>query len=243
MRQIALDIESTGLDPEQGHRVIEIAAIELLDRRPSGRYFHRYLQPDRAIDRGALEVHGITEADLADQPRFAEIAGDFLHFIEGAELLIHNAGFDLGFLDYELNLLAAPLGQRRILDACTVVDTLALARRMHPGQRNSLDALCKRYRIDTSRRKLHSARLDAELLAEVYLAMTGGQASLALAASAAPAPGNSSPGRHRAPLRVIRATAAELRAHRERLDALDESSGGTCSWRRLDFGAADTTGA
>ena len=244
MRQIALDTESTGLDPEQGHRVIEIGAVELLDRRSSGRHFHRYLQPDRAIDIGALEVHGIREADLKDQPRFGEVAGDFLRFVDGAELLIHNADFDLAFLDYELSLLADSLGQRRVRDTCAVVDTLALARRMHPGQRNSLDALCKRYRIDNSRRNLHSALLDAELLAEVYLAMTGGQVTLDLGASAgrAPTPSGPAPGARRSALRVIRASEAECRAHRERLDALDESSGGTCTWRRLTPEEADVPG-
>ena len=228
MRQIALDTESTGLELEQGHRVIEIGAVELVDRRFSGRRFHRYLQPDRAVDVGALEVHGITEAQLEGQPRFGEIACDFLGFVDGAELLIHNAEFDLGFLDYELSLLGNALGQRRMLDACTVVDTLALARRMHPGQRNSLDALCKRYRIDNSKRDLHSALLDAELLAEVYLAMTGGQTTLKLGTRAAPALRGPSPTRRAAALRVIRASEAELGAHRQRLDALDESSGGRC---------------
>ena len=236
MRQIALDTESTGLELEQGHRVIEIGAIELVDRRFSGRRFHRYLQPDRAVDIGALEVHGITEAQLEGQPRFGEIAGDFLSFVDGAELLIHNAEFDLAFLDYELSFLGDALGQRRMLDACTVVDTLALARRMHPGQRNSLDALCKRYRIDNSRRNLHSALLDAELLAEVYLAMTGGQTTLNLGArgaEAAPSLRGPAPARRTAALRVIRANETELGAHRQRLDALDESSGGDCIWRRL----------
>lgn len=235
MRQIALDTESTGLELEQGHRVIEIGAVELLDRRFSGRRFHRYLQPDRAVDIGALEVHGITEAQLEGQPRFGEIACDFLGFVDGAELLIHNAEFDLAFLDYEISLLGDARGQRRMLDACTVVDTLALARRMHPGQRNSLDALCKRYRIDNSRRNLHSALLDAELLAEVYLAMTGGQTTLNLGARAGPALTlrSPSPARRTAALRVIRANEAELGAHRQRLDALDESSGGICIWRRL----------
>lgn len=242
MRQIALDTESTGLDLEQGHRVIEIGAIELIDRRFSGRHFHRYLRPDRAIDTGALEVHGITEADLADKPRFGEIAGELLGFLEGAELLIHNAEFDLSFLDHELSLLGERGDFRRIRDDCTVVDTLTLARRMHPGQRNSLDALCKRYRIDNSRRDLHSALLDAELLAEVYLAMTGGQTSLNLGARAGPAPTSSTatPGGRRSALRVIRASEAEVRAHRQRLDALDESSGGRCVWKGLAPEAMDS---
>ncbi len=243
MRQIALDTESTGLELEQRHRVIEIGAVELIDRRLSGRHFHRYLQPDRAIDSGALQVHGITQAQLEDQPRFGEVAADFLSFVNGAELLIHNAEFDLAFLDYELGLLDDELGQRRMRDHCTVVDTLAFARRMHPGQRNSLDALCKRYGIDNSRRNLHSALLDAELLAEVYLAMTGGQTTLNLDArrEAAPGLGSPAPVRRTSAIRVIRATEAELEAHRERLDALDASSGGPCAFRRLTPETADST--
>ena len=245
MRQIALDTESTGLDPTRGHRVIEIGAIELIDRRPSGRHFHRYLQPDRDIDEGAREVHGISEADLKDQPRFEDVAEEFLQFIEGAELVIHNAEFDLAFLDYELGLLGDSRGQRCIRDTCTVLDTLSLARRMHPGQRNSLDALCKRYRVDNSRRDLHSALLDAELLAEVYLAMTGGQATLDLGSGAPPVlePRAPDPDRHRSGPRVIRATAAELDAHRRRLVAIDETSGGACLWRRLEPGAVEASGS
>ena len=245
MRQIALDTESTGLEPEQGHRVIEIGAIELIDRRFTGRRFHCYLQPDRAIDSGAFDVHGITESHLNDQPRFGEIAAELLSFVEGAELLIHNAEFDLAFLDYELSLLGNALGQRRMRDTCAVIDTLALARRVHPGQRNSLDALCKRYRVDNSRRNLHSALLDAELLAEVYLAMTGGQTTLKLGArseTAAALPDTASV-RRTSSLRVIRATETELRAHRQRLDALDEAVGGVCSWRRLDLEDLDSADA
>ena len=186
MRQIALDTESTGLDLASGHRLIEIGAIELVDRRLSGQRFHRRLQPDRAIDEGALQVHGIRAEDLVDQPRFGDIAAEFLRFIEEAELIVHNAEFDIAFLDHELGLLGGALGQRRIRDRCTVLDTLPLARRMHPGQRNSLDALCKRYQVDNSGRRLHSALLDAELLAEVYLAMTGGQVTLDLMSSQRP---------------------------------------------------------
>lgn len=236
MRQVVLDTESTGLDPDEGHRVIEIGAVELIDRRLSGRKFHHLLQPDRAIDAGAFEVHGITEAKLEDKPRFAEIADELLHFIEGAELVIHNAEFDIAFLDHELGLLGDARAHRRIADACSVLDTLALARKLHPGQRNNLDALCKRYRVDNSRRNLHSALLDAELLAEVYLAMTGGQVALALSAavSSAPSRDESDAGRSRAPLRVIRASTAEREAHRRRLLAIDDESGGTCLWRRLE---------
>ena len=153
MRQIVLDTESTGLDPDEGHRLIEIGAVELMDRRLSGRHFHQLLQPDRAIDAGAFEVHGITEAKLEDKPRFGEVADELLRFIEGAELVIHNAEFDIAFLDHELGLLGDSRAHRRIADACSVLDTLALARKLHPGQRNNLDALCKRYRVDNSRRE------------------------------------------------------------------------------------------
>ena len=236
MRQIVLDTESTGLDPDEGHRLIEIGAVELMDRRLSGRHFHRLLQPDRAIDAGAFEVHGITEAKLEDKPRFGEIADEFLRFIEGAELVIHNAEFDVAFLDHELGLLGDSRAHRRIADACSVLDTLALARKLHPGQRNNLDALCKRYRVDNSRRNLHSALLDAELLAEVYLAMTGGQVALELGAAASPARtrDESNASRSRAALRVIRASEAEREAHCRRLLAIDDASGGTCLWRRLE---------
>lgn len=236
MRQIVLDTESTGLDPDEGHRLIEIGAVELMDRRLSGRHFHQLLQPDRAIDAGAFEVHGITEAKLEDKPRFGEIADEFLQFIEGAELLIHNAEFDIAFLDHELGLLGDSRAHRRIADTCSVLDTLALARKLHPGQRNNLDALCKRYRVDNSRRNLHSALLDAELLAEVYLAMTGGQVALELGAAASPAliRDESNASRSRAALRVIRASEAEREAHRHRLLAVDEASGGACLWRRLE---------
>src|SRR5512137_1719927 len=178
MRQIVLDTETTGLEPELGHRIIEIGCIEVVNRRRSGRVFHRYLCPDREIDAGALQVHGLTEEFLKEQPRFAEIATELLEFLRGAELIIHNAPFDIAFLDAELARLAEPPG--RIGDHCQVLDTLQMARQMHPGQRNGLDALCKRYSIDNSHRELHGALLDAELLLEVYLAMTGGQGALTL---------------------------------------------------------------
>src|SRR5690606_12993840 len=176
MRQIVLDTETTGLETAQGHRIIEIGCVELIHRRPTNNYFHHYLQPDREIDEGALEVHGITNEFLRDKPRFADIVDEFIEFIRGAELIIHNAAFDIGFLDYELSLLDPPRG--KVTDFCTVVDSLLLARNMHPGQRNSLDALCKRYGIDNSQRELHGALLDARILADVYLAMTGGQTAL-----------------------------------------------------------------
>jgi DNA polymerase-3 subunit epsilon len=177
VRQIVLDTETTGLELAQGHRIIEIGCIELLHRRPSGRTWQRYLRPEREVEAGALAVHGISNEFLASQPRFAEVAAEFLEFIEGAELVIHNAEFDLGFLDAELARAGIA---RTIADSCRVLDTLTLARRLHPGQRNSLDALCKRYKVDNSGRDLHGALLDARILTDVYLAMSGGQAALSL---------------------------------------------------------------
>ena len=186
MRQIVLDTETTGLEVSDGHRLIEIGCVELMSRRPSGRHFHRYLNPEREIDVGATEVHGFTLDQLQSEPRFADIVEEFLAFVDGAELIIHNAPFDLGFLNAELARWCEAVRRKRIVieRQCSVVDTLALARSRHPGQRNSLDALCKRYGVDNSRRDLHGALLDAEILAEVYLAMTGGQSALELKESA-----------------------------------------------------------
>jgi len=181
VRQVVLDTETTGLEPELGHRVIEIGCIELVNRRDTGRRFHRYLCPDRPIEQGAWNVHGITSEFLADKPRFADVAEELLAFIDGAELIAHNAAFDVAFLDMELRRL--PREAPCVADRCRVMDTLALARQMHPGQRNSLDALCRRYSVDNSHRDLHGALLDAKLLANVYLAMTGGQGALTLGAS------------------------------------------------------------
>ena len=185
MRQIVLDTETTGLEPELNHRIIEIGCVELLNRRPTGRTFHRYLNPDREIDDGALAVHGISRTDLDGQPRFGEVADELLAFLAGAELVIHNAAFDVAFLEAELARL--PGEPRAVTALCQVLDTLALARELHPGQRNSLDALCKRYEVDNSARELHGALLDARILADVYLAMTGGQGALALVERDAPA--------------------------------------------------------
>jgi len=182
MRQIVLDTETTGLEPAAGHRVIEIGCVELVNRRPTQNRFHRYINPEREVDRGALEVHGIENEFLATQPKFAEIAHEFIEFVKGAELVIHNADFDVEFLNHELKRL--PDLPRQIRDCCGVLDTLALARRLHPGQRNSLDALAKRYNVDNSKRELHGALLDAQILAEIYLAMTGGQVSLSLESEA-----------------------------------------------------------
>ena len=236
MRQIVLDTETTGLEPEQGHRIIEIGCVELINRRLSGRHFHQYVRPDRRSDPAAFAVHGISDEVLADKPPFCEVAEEFLAFIDGAELIIHNAPFDVGFLNHELARLAdepPPIESR-----CGVLDTLALARELHPGQRNSLDALCKRYGVNNSTRELHGALLDAEILAEVYLAMTGGQATLDLSAATPAArgrgPNASGEAPPRGPLRVIRASDQELDAHRERLRAIDESSDGGCIWRQLE---------
>lgn len=178
MRQIVLDTETTGLDPAGGHRIIEIGAAEIVNRRLTGNVFHRYLNPDRDIDEGAVAVHGIRREDLETEPRFAEIADELLEFVSGAELIIHNASFDVGFIDHELSLMRHALPD--VAKHCTVLDTLAMARELHPGQRNTLDALCRRYAVDNSKRDLHGALLDANLLADVYLAMTGGQATLVL---------------------------------------------------------------
>ncbi len=231
MRQIVLDTETTGLDPAQGHRIIEIGCVEIVDRRLTGNRFHRYLNPEREIEEGAVRVHGITLEELRDKPRFADVADEFLDFVRGAELVIHNAEFDVGFLDHELARLGDGWG--RIADHCRVLDTLKLAREMHPGQRNSLDALCRRYGVDASRRELHGALLDAELLAEVYLAMTGGQAALTLEAGAPSAAGARAAAARgeRPPLRVIRASAEELEAHRRRMAAIEEASGGRAVWK------------
>ena len=235
MRQIILDTETTGLEPEQGHRIIEIGCIEVVNRRRSGRVFHRYLCPDRAIDPGALQVHGLTAEFLAGQPRFAEIAAELLEFLRGAELIIHNAPFDVAFLDAEFSRLPAPPG--RVADHCIVLDTLQMARQMHPGQRNGLDALCKRYSVDNSHRDLHGALLDADLLLEVYLAMTGGQGALTLDDRATSTQAESSVSRATRPegvLVVLRATADELAAHELMLQLLDKKSGGKTAWRKLE---------
>jgi DNA polymerase-3 subunit epsilon len=236
MRQVVLDTETTGLEPQRGHRIIEIGGVELINRRLTGRHFHQYLNPEREIDTGALEVHGITSQFLADKPNFADVAGEFLGFVSGAELVMHNAPFDMGFLDHELKLWRP--GSPSLSTDCMVLDTLALARNMHPGQRNSLDALCRRYDIDDSQRELHGALLDAEILADVYLAMTGGQTALQLGDDADPSAQTEErferltrkSGQH---VRVVTASTTELEAHERRLDALEETSDGAL-WRRLD---------
>ena len=234
-RQIVLDTETTGLEPKD-HRIIEIGCVELIDRRLSSNNFHVYLQPDREIDAAAIEVHGITNEFLADKPRFADVAQDLVTYLHGAELIIHNAPFDTGFLDAELDRLN---GFDTIADYCTVLDTLVMARELHPGQRNSLDALCGRYDVDNSRRDKHGALLDAEILADVYLSMTGGQAALSLDAvgSEHSEDGGGQAGIRRVArdgltLTVIRAGKQELSAHEARLDAI-AAAAGEAVWRRL----------
>lgn len=238
MRQIVLDTETTGLSPEDGHRVIEIGCVELLNRKLTGSRFHVYINPERPIDQGAVDVHGLDNKFLADKPLFAQVAGDFLAYVQGTELIIHNAPFDVGFINAELRRLGT--APSSIGDYCGVLDTLALAKKKHPGQRNSLDALCKRYGVNNSHRELHGALLDAEILAEVYLAMTGGQSDLLLEperreeSPRASKPTSNNPGtrKNRPGLAVVRCAGEELEAHEARLAALDKSSGGRCLWRR-----------
>ena len=236
MRQVVLDTETTGLDWQKGHRIIEIGCVELVNRRKTDRTYHQYLNPERAIDEAAQEVHGLSSEDLADKPLFADIAGDFLDFVGDAELIIHNAEFDVGFLNNELRTVG--LDDRQLVDSNTILDTLILARQIHPGQRNSLDALCRRYTVDNSRRDLHGALLDARLLAEVYLAMTGGQATLSLDATGDAASQHNARGRHRVDrsgldLVVVNATDEELRQHEIQLNLLDNAAPAGALWRRL----------
>lgn len=235
MRQIVLDTETTGLDANRGHRLIELGCVELLARRVSGSHFHRYLNPERDIDAGAQAVHGISIEFLADKPRFADVAEEFLAYIKGAELIIHNAAFDVGFIDAELARLGPSYG--RLADHATVLDTLAMAREMYPGQRNSLDALCKRLDIDNSHRELHGALLDAEILADVYLALTAGQGALDFAVETenqqVRVAARLQSAAERPPLKVRLADAHELAAHEARLATIDKASKGVTVWRRL----------
>lgn len=232
MRQVVLDTETTGLEPSGGHRIIEIGCVEIDNRRLTGRHYHQYIQPDRHVDEGAFEVHGISNEFLADKPRFGEILPEFLDFVRDAELIIHNAPFDVGFINHELRLDGADI--HRIEDICTITDTLAMARRLHPGQKNNLDALCRRYEIDNSHRELHGALLDAEILADLYLIMTGGQGSLFGESRESSAQQTRETHRlltrERPPLAVIRADAKELVAHEELLQKISASSGGRCLW-------------
>jgi len=234
MRQIVLDTETTGLEVGEQHRIIEIGCVELFNRRITGRSFHRYLNPQRDIDDGALEVHGLTQERLAKEPTFLEVHAEFLEFVRDAELIIHNAPFDVAFLDAEFERIASAL---KVSELCRVLDTLALARQMHPGQRNSLDALCKRYSVDNSQREYHGALLDARILAEVYLAMTGGQGSLILSAESETLGSRTRQHfPHRAsgvPLVVVHASEDESAAHEYILALLDKASAGKTVWRRL----------
>jgi DNA polymerase III subunit epsilon len=230
MRRIVLDTETTGLEPAEGHRIIELACLELSGRRPTGRHFHRYVNPERPVDLAATQVHGMTAEDLADKPRFADIADEFLEFVHGCELLIHNAPFDVAFLDAEL----ARIGRPAVGTLCTVTDTLFMAREMHPGKKNSLDALCERYTVDHSKRTLHGALLDAQLLADVWLAMTRGQETLDIALGGAAAVALAA---HeivvRAPPVVVRASDAERTMHALMCARIERESGGKCLWVHL----------
>ncbi len=227
MRQIILDTETTGLDPNQGHRIIEVAAVEMVNRRLTGNHLHRYVNPDRDIDAGAMQVHGITPEFLQDKPRFADVAHEFVDFIQGAELIIHNAPFDVGFLNMELHMLEMPL----LSNWCdSVTDTLPMAKALHPGQRNNLDALCKRYGVDNAARTLHGALLDCELLAAVYLALTRGQESLSIGLEMRSAQADQAAARARPKPILLHATPEEMAAHASLLEAIDKESQGTCLW-------------
>ena len=232
MRQIILDTETTGLDANQGHRIIEVAAIEMINRRLTRNHFHQYINPQREIDPGAQQVHGITLEFLQDKPLFRDIAGDFIGFVSGAELIIHNAPFDIGFLNSELKLI----GLEPVSSYCpSVMDTLKMAKDLHPGQKNNLDALCRRYAVDNSSRTLHGALLDTELLAEVYLAMTRGQDSLIIEESVEAGSAGADGGANFVPhdLVVLAAAPEELEAHLAYLEEIDKASKGTCVWKAL----------
>ncbi len=238
MRQVVLDTETTGLEPSQGHRIIEIGCVEIINRRLTGKHYHQYINPQRGIDEGALEVHGITEEFLADKPRFSNIVEEFMAFIDGAQLIIHNAPFDVGFIDHEFKLD----GNRYtvVSDYCSIIDSLRLAREKHPGQKNNLNALCKRYAVDNSQRDLHGALLDAEILADVFLTMTGGQTHLQLGGAQGDGMGGAQNQEtqiqrlavDRNKTAVIAPTEEEEMAHRAYLDEIDKASGGHCVWLR-----------
>jgi DNA polymerase III subunit epsilon len=232
MRQIILDTETTGLDPTLGHRIIEIAAVEMVNRRFTDRTYHVYVNPERDIEAGALDVHGITLEFLADKPKFADVAEDFIKFVAGAELIIHNAPFDVGFLNHELAIRSLPA----LHTHCTpITDTLKMAKGLHPGKRNSLDALCERYQIDHSRRTLHGALLDARLLAEVYLAMTRGQESLLISLGQTAAEvAEDAATLEGVELIVLRASTEELVMHQQQLEDIDKASRGACLWKKFE---------
>lgn len=235
-RQVVLDTETTGLEHRQGHRIIEIGCVELVNRKLTGNNFHQYVNPDREIDQGAIEVHGITNEFLLDKPFFADISESMMDYLRGAELIIHNAAFDVGFLDAELE--RADPSARKIADVCGVHDTLLQARKMFPGQRNDLDSLCRRYEINNSHRELHGALLDAEILADVYLAMTGGQADLSLEAQSS---NNAEGPNARQPINyatlalpLAEPSSEERQNHVEWLSRLDDNVQGQCVWSRLN---------
>ena len=241
MRSVVLDTETTGMPVTDGHRIIEIGCVEVIGRKLTGRHYHVYLQPDREVDEGAIAVHGITNEFLLDKPRFRDVADEFFEFIKGAQLIIHNAAFDIGFINNEFALLGQQ-DRADIAEHCAVLDTLLMARERHPGQRNSLDALCKRYGVDNSGRELHGALLDAEILADVYLTMTGGQTHLSLAGEG----GDDNNGGRQQPTairrlpanrpatRVIRASQDELAAHAARMTAIEKAAGAVPLWAQLE---------
>lgn len=238
MRQIVLDTETTGLEIEKGNRIIEIGAVELINRKPTGNHYHQYINPEWEVEEGALSVHGLTNEFLAEKPLFASVRQAFLDYIEGAELIIHNAPFDLGFLNMELTRIdpdSPPLEETN-----TIIDSLVMARRKHPGQKNNLDALCRRYQVDNSTRELHGALLDAEILADVYLRMTGGQVTLTLDAQddsiGSELRQNPLPANLTNPLRVVAASAEEESLHQQYLDKIDQQSDGNCLWNHLQSG-------
>lgn len=226
-RQIVLDTETTGLEPSQGHRIIEIGCVEMINRRLTGNNYHQFLQPDREIDEGAQAVHGISNEFLADKPRFVDVIKDFIEYLDGAELIIHNAPFDVGFIDHEFKLVGAEFGN--VATYCSVIDTLVMARKMRPGKKNNLDVLCKEYEVNNAHRELHGALLDAELLAEVYLRMTGGQSALSLESgdvsdNADGVAVTKKLSADRKPIRVIQANDEELKAHQSIVEKMGEAS-------------------
>ena len=241
MRQVVLDTETTGLEPNDGHRVIEIGCVEVVNRKITGNNLHIYLNPQREIDEGALAVHGITEEFLADKPTFDKVVDEFLAFVDGAELVIHNAPFDVGFLNHELRMLGGRYGT--IEQRCGVLDTLVMARQKHPGQKNNLDALCRRYEVENGHRELHGALLDAEILADVYLAMTGGQTRLSLGGSdgaeqgvAAVAEAIRRLDAGRSGLKVVRASESEISRHNDKLSAIGGNNGEPTLWEKMERG-------
>ncbi|MGB2247548.1 MAG: DNA polymerase III subunit epsilon [Alcanivorax sediminis] len=241
MRQVVLDTETTGLEPNDGHRVIEIGCVEVINRRITGNNLHLYLNPERDIDEGALAVHGISTEFLADKPTFDKVVDQFLAFVDGAELVIHNAPFDVGFLNHELKRLGAAYGT--IEQRCGVLDTLVMARQKHPGQKNNLDALCRRYDVENGHRELHGALLDAEILADVYLAMTGGQTRLSLGGSDASDQGGAAVAEAirrlqggREALKVVRASESEVSRHNDKISAIGSSNGEPTLWEKLEKG-------